>query len=103
VNFVLLQSAWFGVTLLLSVFGREAGRVAFGGFLAALLSYLVQVVGGMWHRAAVLLPYSPYTYDDPRMILRSGAVPLRSVLVLAGIAAACMGMAFWRFRKRDIP
>ncbi|HSQ79274.1 MAG TPA: ABC transporter permease [Candidatus Bathyarchaeia archaeon] len=102
-SFVLLQSAWFGVTLLLSVFGREAGRVAFGGFLAALLSYLAQVVGGMWHRAAFLLPYSLYTYDDPRVILKAGGIPVRSLLVLGGIAAVCLGTAFWRFRRRDIP
>lgn len=102
-NFVLLQAAWFGVTLLLSVFGREAGRVAFTGFLIALLSYLVQVIAGMWPRAAFLLPYSPNGYHDPRVIIKAGALPVRSVVVLGGLAVVCILLALLRFRRRDIP
>ena len=103
INYFLLQGAWFGLTLLLSVSGREAGRVAFGGFLIALLSYLVQFIAGIWPKAAFLLPYSPNAYDDPRVIIKTGALPARSVAVLAGIAIVTAALALWRFRKRDIP
>jgi ABC-2 type transport system permease protein len=102
-NFFLLQAAWFAVTLLFSVFGREAGRVGFAGFLVALLSYLVAVVAGMWPRASFLLPYSPNAYYDPRVILKAGAVPAGSVAVLGGLAVIGALLAWGRFRSRDIP
>jgi len=102
-NFFLLQAAWFGVTLAFSVFGREAGRVGMAGFLIALLSYLAQVIAEMWPKAAFLRPYSPNSSYDPRVILKTGAIPLRSAAVLAGIAVAGLAFAFWRFQKRDIP
>ena len=102
-NFFLLQAAWFALTLVASVFGRETGRVALTGFLIALLSYLVSVVGGMWPRAAFLLPYSPNAYYDPRIVLKANAVPARSIAVLGGVAVASLVAALARFRKRDIP
>ncbi len=103
VNFFLLQAAWFGVTLLVSVFGREAGRVAFTGFLITLLSYLAQVIAQIWPRAAFLRPYSPNAYYDPRVIIKTGALPFKSVAVLAGIAVVGAALSLWRFRQRDIP
>lgn len=103
VNFFLLQAAWYGVTLLVSVFGREAGRVAFTGFLVALLSYLAQVIAEIWPKAAFLRPYSPNAAYDPRVIIKTGALPVRSVAVLGGIAVAGTALALWRFMRRDIP
>jgi len=102
-NFFLLQAAWFGVTLFFSVIGREAGRVALTGFLVALMSYLVAVVAGMWPKAAFLLPYSPNGYFEPRVVLKAGTLPLKSIAVLAGLAVASLSAALWRFRTRDIP
>jgi ABC-type transport system involved in multi-copper enzyme maturation permease subunit len=103
VNYFLLQAAWFGVTLSVSVFGREAGRVSIAGFLVILLSYLTQVIAEIWPRAAFLLRYSPNAYYDPRVIVKSGGLPLRSVIVLAGLAAVCSTISIWHFRRRDIP
>jgi len=102
-NYCLLQLAWYGLTLLFSVLGREAGRVAFAGFLVALLSYLVLVIAQLWRNAAFLLPWSVNNYYSPREILAAHALPVRSVAVLAGFAAAGTAAAFWRFLKRDIP
>ncbi len=103
INFFLLQTAWYGVTLLFSVFGREAGRVAFTGFLIALLSYFIEVVAGLWPAAASLLPYAPNAYYDPRLILKAGTLPAKSVAVLGGLAVVSALFALFRFRRRDIP
>ena len=103
VNFFLLQAAWYGVTLLVSVFGREAGRVAFTGFLVALLSYLTQVIAEIWPKAAFLRPYSPNAAYDPRVIIRTGTLPARSIAILGGIAVVGTALALWRFKRRDIP
>lgn len=102
-NFFLLHSAWYGITLLFSVFGREAGRVAFIGFLLALVSYFVQVIAQLWAKAAFLLPYTMHTYYSPQKILVNGELKPFSVIVLVGLIVVSLGTAGWGFRKRDIP
>jgi ABC-type transport system involved in multi-copper enzyme maturation permease subunit len=102
-NFFLLHSAWYGITLLFSVFGREAGRVAFIGFLLALVSYFVQVIAQLWTKAAFLLPYTVHTYYSPQKIFVNGELKPISVIVLVGLIVASICIAGWRFRKRDIP
>lgn len=102
-NFFLLHSTWYGITLLFSVFGREAGRVAFIGFLLALISYFVQVIAQLWTKAAFLLPYTVHTYYSPQKILVNGELKPISVLVLIGLIVVSISIAGWRFRKRDIP
>jgi len=102
-NFFLLHSTWYGITLLFSVFGREAGRVAFIGFVLALVSYFVQVIAQLWTKAAFLLPYTVHTYYSPQKILVNGELKPISVIVLVGLIVVGIGTAGRRFRKRDIP
>lgn len=102
-NFFLLQSAWFSLTLLLSVFGRESGRVASAAFLLALSSYLVQAIGTLWPAAAFLLPYSLYTYYSPQAVLVQNTLAGKSIAVLCSVVLICVGTAAWRFQRRDIP
>jgi len=102
-NFFLLQAAWFGLTLACSAFGRENGRVAGIGFSLALVSYIGQAVGRLLPWLAWVLPYSLYSYFSPRAVLLDGRLAGTSVAVLAGVAAAGISLAFWRFARRDIP
>jgi len=102
-NFWLLQSAWFGIALVASVLGRESGRVAFAGFILALISYIVQVLGQLWSGGSFLLPYSLNFYFSPRSILVERRLSLSSVAILAGISVATILASSWRFRRRDIP
>jgi ABC-2 type transport system permease protein len=102
-NYFLLQAAWYGLVLLLSVFGREAGRVAFAGFILALTSYLLQVVAQVWSRAAFLLPYSLNAYYSPQEIFLRHVIPAKSVLVLLGLTVLGLGLALAKFERRDIP
>jgi ABC-type transport system involved in multi-copper enzyme maturation permease subunit len=102
-NFFLLHGVWYGITLLFSVFGREAGRVAFIGFLLALVSYFVQVIAQLWTKATFLLPCTVHTYYSPQKILVNGELKPISVIVLVGLIVVSIGIAGWRFKKRDIP
>jgi ABC-2 type transport system permease protein len=102
-NFFLLQCVWYGIILLFSVFGREAGRVAFLGFLLTLASYFLQVTGQLWVKAAFLLPFSVNNYYSPRDIIARHVIPVKSLAVLVGLAAAGLGAAAWRFHKADLP
>ena len=103
VNALLLQLAIYAITLLVSSFGREAGRVALAGVLVAVLSFLVNVVAGLWSKAAFAKPWSLHSYFEPRDILVDGALALSSLLVLGTIAAAGIAGAFVHFAKRDLP
>jgi ABC-2 type transport system permease protein len=102
-DYLLLQCAWFGITLLFSVFGREGGRVASAGFLVALASYIVQVIGQLWERAAFLAPYTLQHYFQPQDILVKGEGIAKPVAVLLGVALVTTAAAWWRFRTRDLP
>jgi ABC-2 type transport system permease protein len=102
-DYLLLQCAWFGITLLFSAFGREGGRVASAGFLVALASYIVQVIGQLWERAAFLAPYTLQHYFQPQDILVKGEGIARLVAVLLGVALVTTAAGWWRFRRRDLP
>jgi ABC-type transport system involved in multi-copper enzyme maturation permease subunit len=101
--YLMLQVALLGVTLMLSAFGREGGRVALLGFLVALVSYLVQVIGSMWDRWKPLVPYTLHAYYVPRDILVGGAGVARPVATLFAVALGGLLVAGWRFRRRDLP
>ncbi len=102
-NYLLLQSAWFGITLVISVFGREAGRVAAIGFILALVSYVLQVIAQLWTKAALLHRYSVYGYYSPMDVVTKHQVPAKSAAVLLGLIIVAIGLSAWRFWRRDIP
>ena len=102
-NYLLLHAVWYSVTLLISILGREAGQVAFIGFLITLVSYLLQVIGQLWTPAAFLLPYSANTYYSPRTLLIEHALDPKSIAILSGISVVAIAVSLWRFHRRDIP
>lgn len=102
-NFFLLNVVWYGISLLFSVFNREAGRVATIGFLLALISYFLNVIGQLWEQAEFLLPYSLHTYYSPKDILVESTFPLISVVVLSIISFFTIFFSFWKFSGRDLP
>ena len=103
VGFFLLQAAWFGITLVLSAWGREGGRVAGAAFLLALASYLANLIGHLLDRAAFLLPWTLNHYFSPQEILVEGTSQTRAVITLAAVGAAGLVLAWLRFRRRDLP
>jgi len=102
-DYLALLASLFGVTLMFSTFGREGARVALFGFLCALVSYLVHVVGTMWDGWKPLVPFTLHAYYLPKDILVEGAGIARPTAVLFGVALATMAVAWWRFHRRDLP
>ncbi len=102
-NYAALQAAAYGITLLLSAGAREAGPVATSGFLVVLVSYFAQVIGSLWSKAAFVLPWTLHEYFSPQKILVEHAAVARPVAILAAVAAACLLLAWARFRTRDLP
>lgn len=103
ITFVLLQSAFFAITLLFSAFAREGGRAAFGGLLIALVSYMISALAVLWPRIEFLAPYSLHHYFDPRARLVDGNLSLAGTAVLFVVSAIAIAAAFWRFQRRDLP
>jgi len=102
-DYLALQAALFGLTLMFSTFGREGGRVALLGFLCALVSYLVHVIGTMWEGWKPLVPYTLHAYYVPRDILVQGAGVTRPAATLFAVALGGLLVAWWRLRRRDLP
>lgn len=103
VNYCLLNAAWYGITLLISVYGREAGRVATIGFLLALISYFLNVIGQLWDKAGFLLPYSLHTYYSPKQILVENIFPTLNLTLLSILTIITISAAYWKFLRRDLP
>lgn len=99
----LLQLAWFAIVLAFSARGREAGRAAMIGFVLALVSYFVQLVGGLWSDVAFLVPWTLHHAFSPQAILLSGESPWHATLVLGGVILVGLGVAAAGFRRRDLP
>jgi ABC-2 type transport system permease protein len=102
-NFFLLNVVWYGLSLLLSVFSREAGRVATIGFLLAIISYFLNVIGQLWDKAKFLLPYSLHTYYSPKDILVEKITPTFSLILLCVLVVITINLAFLKFSKKDLP
>jgi ABC-2 type transport system permease protein len=102
-NALLLQLAIYALTLLASAYGREAGRVALIGVLAAVLSYLGNAIATLWSKAEFVKAYSLHGYFDPRQVLVNGHLATASVVVLAAIATIATAAAFVRVARRDLP
>ena len=103
VNAFLLQLAIYSLTLAVSAFGREAGRVAVAGVLIAVVSFLVNAITMLWAKAEFLKPFSLHAYFIPREVLAQGHLAISSVLVLTTVAALAMAVAYSRFAARDLP
>jgi hypothetical protein len=102
-DYLALQAALFGLTLMFSAFGREGGRVALFGFLCALVSYLIHVIGTMWDGWRPLVPYTLHAYYVPKDILAGSVGVTRPVAMLLAVALGGLLVAWWRFRQRDLP
>lgn len=102
-QFGLLQFAWFALVLAFSAGGREGGRVAMGGFVLALVSYFVQLIGGLWTDVSFLVPWTLHHSFSPQAILLSGAPQWRAVGTLFGVSLVGLGIAAAQFRRRDLP
>lgn len=102
-NALLLQMAIYSVTLLVSACGREAGRVAIGGVLVAVVSFLVTVLATLWDKARFAKPWALHGYFEPRELLVQGRMETSSLLVLGAVALTALALAFAVFSRRDLP
>jgi ABC-2 type transport system permease protein len=102
-NYFLLQLSWFAVTLALSSFARESGRVASVAFFVALVAFIVRTIGDLWDRTAWALPYTFYNYFSPKKIVVDHAPDSRDFVLLAVVSLVALAIGGVKFQKRDLP
>jgi ABC-2 type transport system permease protein len=102
-NYFLLQLSWFSITLAISAFARDSGRVASVAFFVALISFIIRAIGDLWDRTAFLLPFTLYNYFSPKKILLDRAPDLRDFVVLATVSLLALLVGGVQFHRRDLP
>ncbi|MEI7743067.1 MAG: ABC transporter permease subunit [Chloroflexota bacterium] len=100
-NTVLLLVALGAIALAASAASDRLAPALGIGLAVLLVGYLLDVLGTLWPDAAFLQPYSPFHYLRPLEIL-GGRADGRDMLVLAAIGTVAVGVALWRFPRRDL-
>jgi ABC-2 type transport system permease protein len=107
-NAAVLLLAVAGVSIAISAFGRFRGRVLGTAVLVTLLQFLVNVIGQLWPTAEPLRPFTVFYYYQPQPIIldpswyTNNAIWTR-MAVLLGVGLTGYVVAWWHFRRRDLP
>ena len=102
VNLGLLALSWGGVGVLLgSVSQRRRVATGIAGLLA-LTSYLLDYTARLWKPAESVVWLSPFHYYTPFDLVMGNPLPLKNLMVLAGIAVTGFMAAYVLFSRRDI-
>jgi ABC-2 type transport system permease protein len=101
-NLGILVLAWGGIAMAI---GSAARRRAIAGGIAGLLAlatFLLDYVARAWSPAESIAWLSPFRYYSPFDLLTGAPLPIKNLVVLAGIAAGGFALAYWLFSRRDI-
>jgi ABC-2 type transport system permease protein len=101
-NIGVLLLCWGGITLLFTSFARRRAVPASIAGLLALVSYLLDYLARVWKPARTVSWLSPFHYFNAVDLITTGALPLRDVRVLLGIAVCSFGLAYVCFAHRDL-
>jgi ABC-2 type transport system permease protein len=101
-NLGLLMLCWSGVALAIGSVARR--RSVAGGFagLLALATFLLDYIGRLWSTADSVAWLSPFRYYNPFELVMGNPLPVKNLVVLAGIAVTGFGLAYVLFARRDI-
>jgi hypothetical protein len=96
--------AWcFGcVALAASGWARRRGAVVGAIGVVAIAAYLVEVLEPMWAPAREVAWVSPFHYYRAARILAGTAEDARNLAVLGTTTLAALGVAYWRYQRRDL-
>jgi ABC-2 type transport system permease protein len=101
-HLVLLSWPFAAAGLVASAVARRRGA-AFGAVAVAVAClYLMNFVADAWAPAAPLRPYLPFHYFSGLAVASGTAPTAHDLGVLAAAAAVLVGLAYWRFERRDL-
>ena len=97
-----LMLAIGGYSVLFSVLFIDPRRAAMAAAGLTLAFYMLHFAGSYWKIVDKIDWFGIFHYYDPMKVLDSGAVPVKSVLLLLAFAVVGFGAAIWVFQRRDI-
>ncbi len=102
VNLGMLALCWGGIAS--AIGARSSRRSAAGGAagLLAFAAFLLDYVGRLWQPAESVAWISPFRYYNTFDLIMGNPLPLKDLGVLAAIAVAGFGAAYFLFAHRDI-
>ena len=100
-NAFLLYGAFTAIGMAASVSCDRSGPALGATLAVVLVSYFLEVLGGLWPDAAFLRPYSLFHYLQIQQVLGGDADP-RAFALLATVAVAAVGLALVVFPRRDL-
>jgi ABC-2 type transport system permease protein len=101
-NLGLLGLAWAGISLAIASASRRRGVAGGIAGVLALVTFLLDYIARLWEPAKPYAWLSPFTYFSPLDMVTGGELPVRHVVVLAGIALAGFATSYALFLRRDI-
>lgn len=101
-NLAALILCWNAIAMAIGAAARR--RSVAGGFvgLAALAMFLLDYVARAWAPAERVAWLSPFRYYSPFELVMGDPLPLKNLIVLAGIALVGYALAYVLFSRRDI-
>jgi ABC-2 type transport system permease protein len=102
INLGVLMVCWNAVAMAI---GSAARRRSVAGGLSGLLAlsmFLLDYVARAWEPARLVGWLSPFRYYSPFELLIGNTIPMKNLLVLAGIAGLGFSLAYVIFARRDI-
>jgi ABC-2 type transport system permease protein len=105
-----------GYTMWISACGRYRWRVLGVAVLVTLVQFLINVIGQLWQPMDGLRPLTVFYYYQPQQVVlgnqwwvpiggtpREPLLRVPMLLVLYGVGLAGYALAWWTFRRRDLP
>lgn len=102
-NLLLLDLAIGSVTMFVSAWASRRGIAVAVVLGALLLDVLISFIGMFWDLAARLWFLGFLDYYQPLPTIRSGAWPVRNLIVLASVTVVFWLAGLIRYARRDIP
>jgi ABC-2 type transport system permease protein len=102
INLGALLLCWGGVAMAIGSASRRRSVAAALSGLLALVAFLLDYVGRLWHPAESVAWLSPFRYYTPFDLVMGNALPWQNLAVPGGIAVAGFAAAYVLFARRDI-
>jgi ABC-2 type transport system permease protein len=101
-NLGLLGLCWSGIALAIASASRRRGVASGITAVLALVMFLLDYVARLWDPAKAFAWLSPFAYFSPLDMVTGGRLPVKHVVVLAGVAMVGFGAGYVGFLRRDI-
>jgi ABC-2 type transport system permease protein len=101
-NLGLLMLCWSGIAMAIGSAARRRGVAGALAGLLALTTFLLDYVARAWQPAEAAGWLSPFRYFAPFDLLLGNPLPVKNLLVLAGIAVSGFLLSYILFSRRDI-